>query len=348
MKRLTCNFPNGKFSAGYECLIPKFFNFIFKDIVTAYYYSCEKRSRFIIKGDENIHNLLKDYLMFNGLKSANILFTLKNSWEFIKEEYKPNSERVSIMFTGGKDSLHLLLKLIEQYGRENIIAIYCKNLNRSEACYEKETVKIICDKLGVKYRLIDITNSIKLNRNDHNIGLREQLILGCALPYIMSFKASKVFYGLHDGFEKLTPALFTSHKKAFAHVTKSLTSYGVNLEIRNHIDYPDVSEISILKDLIENHYDLFLMTNSCYTQKNFREMHHEKQQSKYKTIRLYNGCGVCLKCLRINAALLIYRDVEKNKVESIRLSQFIAGKFHRDYPGDNILKELVSLMDQYI
>jgi hypothetical protein len=145
----------------------------------------------------------------------------------------------------------------------------------------------------------------------------------------------------------MVPQLFTSHKKAFDHFLRGLNKYGIRLTVSNHIDWPNISEVKILENLLMHHNDLFMMTNSCYTQKNFREMHHRKQQSKFKTIQLYNGCGVCLKCLRINTAILLWSKDKHDEIEAKILLKFIKRKFLQKFSTDSTLRDLIKLIDQY-
>lgn len=337
----------GNFTATYPAeIVPGWFQKCLSETVRAYAASASK-SPIITEGvSNNLFKLVHEYFIANRFPTPRQLPAQPSKNTFTFPVF--DKDRVSVMFTAGKDSLHLLVRLIERGIRPgNIQAVYVKNLNRSETWYEQRAIPEIASLLGITYQIVDVTNSIRLNRTGHNIGLREQLILACALPYILDFKSPLIFYGLHDGFEHMSPPLYTSHKSAFDIYRNYLfEDFNVRLFVANHPDYPNVSEHSIAKDLITRHRDLLNKSRSCYTQKNFREHHHGNLQAKIPNIPIYNGCGYCLKCLRINGAILLYCEQAGKAPEPEKsfLRKHLKYSADEKFPHDKTLKDIVSLL----
>lgn len=344
--KLGLKFGSESYQVKFDCPVPKFYPKYFTDFVRAYYYSAKKPSLLSINGiSEEYRDLLLSYYKNEKIHLKDSRIDTVDNNKSLDPPFSPDKKRHVLMFTSGKDSLHLLLRLIEEYGKENILAIYCKNINKSENYYEIRSIAKICEKLGVKYKLIEVTNSIRLNRMNHNIGLREQLTLGTALPYILSFRAYKVWYGIYRAYDEMMPGVFSHHKSAFEFALKALEKLNIKIEIDNHIDYP-IQNVKILEYLIEKHREIFFMSSSCYSQLNFREMHHAREQKKYPDIQLYQGCGICLKCLIANGGIYLYDQKAlmspDNQREKLK-DQVIRG-YKTKHPDDGALKQIYDLM----
>lgn len=257
-------------------------------------------------------------------------------------------DRSIVFFTSGKDSTHLLLRLKEE-GRAKdgaLLAVYCTNLNRSETIYEQASTKEICAKLGIPLRTVRVTNGIKLNREAHNIGLREQLVAFLALPHILEHRASTLFYGLHGTSEHLAPALWTSDFEAFGLFLEFFKGWG--LAVSKHVDFPNVDEERIIADLCARAPDLLRESTSCYTQPNFREQHHKLLSAKLPGIPLYKGCGNCLKCCRINAGMLLYAQERATWPEGPKrnLVAHLTKRFNEKFRDDHTLESMVNQLKE--
>jgi hypothetical protein len=155
--------------------------------------------------------------------------------------------------------------------------------------------------------------------------------------------------GLHSSFYNQHKYLLSSHCSSFDHVTKALANYyGVQINVHNHIDYPHVDELGIARDLIERHRDLLNLTSSCYAQINWREKNNKFLQELVPSIKIYNGCGYCLKCLRINGAILLYdKEAQRAPVPHRNLlRQHITKKYLSSFRDDETLTEVVKLLGQ--
>lgn len=337
-----------KLEASYDVEIPGWFSEFYSQIANAYYETANRFSRIgTDKYMPEIQHLVHNYLLDVDVQP--LMFSLNARKKFKHAtgiSHPVDLTKACVMFTSGKDSLHLFLRLIEsgKYLPGNILCIYVKNLNRSETHYEQLAIRKISQATGMKFKIVDLANSVKINRTGHNIGLREQLILMLSLPYILNFGASEVYYGLHASFYNQHKFLLSSHQSSFDLVTKALVSYyGVQINVHNHIDYPNVDELGIARDLIERHRDLLNLTSSCYAQINWREKNNKFLQESVPTIKVYNGCGYCLKCLRINGAILLYDKDAKNAPEPHRrvLTQHIMKKYLSQFREDETLTEVV-------
>lgn len=159
-------------------MAPAWFADVFSEMVSAYFYSATKpRVVDLSRLSGPTSKMVKRYFEVNKLNPL-YMGAPKTIGKTLPLSYTQNED--ALMISGGKDSIHLLLRLLE-LGKKPF-CIYVKNLNRSETYYETRAVKSICEKLGVKFQIVEPTNSIKLNRMNHNIAFREELSVILALP----------------------------------------------------------------------------------------------------------------------------------------------------------------------
>lgn len=343
-------FPKGgKFSLTYNFKPPEWFTNFFWQFVWSYYYSATRpKFLYLNKFSKDMANLLTDY--FHSIEH--------NDWQLVDppkskvdKEFAGqvlDEKRHVLMFTSGKDSLDLLLRLLGDHPKENILCLYLKNINRSETHYEQKYIKEICKILEVNYEIIECSNGVSINRTGHNIGLRDQLILGASVPYILKFNAKNVWFGIHHSFTELLENLYTSHQKAFRHMQNHLEKLMVEINVRCHLDAPELNELLITKRLIENNPELLRLTSSCYAQQNFRERHYANLKKKFPTLPLYEGCGHCVKCCRINGAIFLYDKKAQGAPDSERyfFKKFLRAEYMRKFKKDETLTEIINLIDQ--
>lgn len=326
-------------SGTWDCPLPKGYAKLFREMCQIYFYSALKKSRVYMQGiSDPMNALLAEFYNANGINV--------DSWDVLplkeiqKAEHKIDTEKTTLMFTGGKDSLHALLYYLEKLDKSKIQCIYIPSINKSKSVYERETVKKICDKLGVLLHVVEVSNSVHFNRSGNNIGLRNQLLVTLALPYIVDFGSSIVVFGLHDAFHNISdPNLFTSHVSAFGYLTHRMQSSGIRLEIKPH-PVDEISELEITKELIEKHSELFWMTNFCDRQSKFRERQNEKLRERHPGFKTYNGCGNCIECLKINGILSLY-EYTGNKAARWNMAKEVNNTFIKIFPEDETLKKIV-------
>lgn len=255
-------------------------------------------------------------------------------------------ENIGVMLSGGKDSVHLLLKLLEKYPKEKIHCLYTSNLNRSETYYEKIAIKNICEHLGVSYTIITPINSIKLNRTGHNIALREEIATVLSIPTLIDKKIKHVYFGSFNSFAKIDPIMYCSSKECLEFLNQWTTPFGFTLEFHNHVDFNSGSHIGVFEEMATKYREILLMTSSCYTQLNFREHRYELFKKHVPAIPIYQGCGSCIKCLRINSAILLFDEKARRAPEREKLFLFNhLEAFWRDrYAADTSLGEHMKLL----
>ncbi len=277
---------------------------IFSQMAYAYWASAKKKSVVLSKLlSQHIDDLLKEYLQTNSVKLT--APGAPGVTPKLAKKINLDESKHVVFLTSGKDSVHLLNKICENFGPLNVLAIYVDRINKSEAVYESEQAPIIASHFGCHFQMIEVTNSISLNRDGHNIGLRDQMILVSALASVLNFGAKTVWYGVTHHVQP--PALWTETYEAHSHLLKLINAtYDCDLKVRFHCEN-GVHEIDILKAIV-NQPELLKLTSSCYTQKNFREHRHEILRSKFPMQVLYHGCGYCVKCMRINGGILAFTD----------------------------------------
>lgn len=270
------------------------------------------------------------------------LLAQQNIFKFEDQTYfdQPNSEHKKIVaLSGGKDSIHLLLKIISIYGKEKIEACFVSGINRSESHYERISAIELCKTLGIKLNIFKVSNSIKFNRTGHNIGLREPLIAACIIASKPLNERYEIFFGNIHSYRtqdsKLWGASAIALNIAFGEIAP-------NVKFFDHIYAIDDATI-IFKEMIQKYRDILDGSSSCYSQMNFREHKNKKMIEKFPTIRLYHGCGSCLKCLRLNAAILRFSDLsESTNQDIVGLFNYIKQFYFEKYPEDSDLKNLLT------
>lgn len=339
----------GRLAAHYDLPTPNYFGQLYARMVAAYAYCATAEP-----GDDRPTNLGGFDELVTGYWEKNghpLPGNRESGKPGIRETGKPlDPAKATIMLTGGKDSVHALLRAIELYGAGNVQALYVDRINRSESGYEKLASKRIAEKLGVRWRMVRTVNSIKQNRTHHRISLREQLCTVLGLPCILEFGSKVVIFGLTTHTADLdvagvTGALYTDTDDAFAIFDAAMREYGVVLDVYRHPDFGAIDEAIILKDLCENHRDLLYECCSCFTQRNFRERMHKALQEKVPTIELYGGCGSCMKCVRINAALMTYGAFDHASAIDLQKMRAHQDDRRTKFPHDHVLDILMRSAD---
>jgi hypothetical protein len=283
---------------------------------------------------EPVEDLIKGYYAANQVPLRNFK-TVGAPVKPFEGSLSGDPGRAIVYLTGGKDSVHLAVRLKEKLGAVNVKAVYVAGLNRSETFYERRTVPIICSKIGIDVDIYECSNGIKLNRTGHNIGLREQLVIALSWPTIVNFNAGSLYFGLtHD--ESLIPSmLWTDTPEAFESMEEFGRYYGQQFKIKRHLDYPGITEELIMRDMIVQYPHLLKHVESCYTQMNWRENMH-KMLANSCGLEIYKGCGYCVKCCRINASMMLYdariflAPIAKRKILLQHILKMITEKFSDD------------------
>jgi len=301
-----------RLSIGFEFEIPAWYKQLFYETCLTYYHSCSLEGRVFHKNlSGELIDIISMYFKEHN-KTPNFLTpSSSKASENKKIDYTFDDKKVAIAYSGGKDCVYLAIKLIESGIKpENILNIYIPNINKSESHYEKIAVEKTSNFLGCQYHIVETKNSIKVNRSGHNIGTREQLIAGIALPYMIQFGASKLYFGLKKDSGDL---LFTDRRDVFDLFEKRIKYDVPQIDLIPYGPLVGLTDLSIAKYMVKNCPGILDLTSSCYTQINFRERRHKALQDKFPNIPLYNGCGSCQKCMIINGAIVIEHNLANPK-----------------------------------
>lgn len=235
-------------------------------------------------------------------------------------------DRVMICLTGGKDSVMQLIECIDEYGKDRLIGFYVDGLNRSEQSYEREAVVALCKLHGIPHIIAKAQISGQMNRMGHMIGMRDQLILTMATMYARREAASTLAMGLHFAESSETSPLWSESRTAITLWADIAKAKGFPVTIRV-LPYDELETI----DRIIGHMDSLNLSVSCYTQRNFRENQHQRMVKKLPGSWVHpNGCGLCIKCVRIQAVI-----AENNNDQ--QMIDYVIDRFCKDFPGDGVL-----------
>jgi len=303
MKKLEFLKMNQKMAVSFEFPIPPWYKKLFYETCLMYFHSCSQENRIPHAGlSIEIQDILKGFFIHQ--KSSVSFFKTKETKTELAPDYSFDESKIAVAFSGGKDCVYLVHKLIESgYKPENILNLYIPSLNKSESYYEKIAVEKISKKFGCQFHIIPTVNSIKLNRTGHNIGVREQLIAGLCLPYMIQFGASKIYFGLKK--EVSNSHLYSDDPKVFKLYQDRINKDVPQIELVPYSLLKGTTDLDIAKVMAREMRDILDITSSCYTQLNFREKRHETLKQRFKEIPIYNGCGSCQKCMIINAAIVL-------------------------------------------
>jgi len=271
-----------------------------KETAIAYILSANKLQKPYIPLSKNINEILNKYFAYENKKFYENI-CVKG---FENKKISTDENKIGIAFTGGKDCVYLLIKLIEEgYKKKNIYCFYVTNINKSESYYEKIAADKICKYFGVNFRIINCKVSVKINRENHNIGLREQLIIGLMLPYLKYYRIRTVMFGIKSKIVSIASDDFFIFDKYEEYLNEIIE---LKIESRPK-QVCDETDLSIAISMDKNYRSILDMTASCYTQLNFRERRHNNLAKKFAFLPIYNGCGLCQKCMIINGAIFLNR-----------------------------------------
>jgi hypothetical protein len=158
-------------------------------------------------------------------------------------------------------------------------------------------------------------------------------------------KIKTVYFGSFISFSKIDPPMYCSSQECLEFVNEWLASTGVRFEFKNQIDAGITENEGIFREMVEKYPEILALTSSCYTQLNFREHRYELFKSKVPSIPIYEGCGSCIKCLRINMAILLYGKQGTEKDRQV-LKSHIMRLFTHKYASDSVLKNLYTEMSR--
>lgn len=193
--------------------------------------------------------------------------------------------KVIVIFSGGQDSTACLLMAINQYSRENVVAIsfiYDGKYRKDIECAKK-----ICEELNVKHIIYDIGIIHKI-ANSNNIEGRNLLLLSFATIYAQKNGINNIMIGLAK--DDITgeishPDCSIEFIKSMEETLKKATNYNINI-ITPLIS---LSKSEIWKKIDELGYLNFVekKTYSCYSNNEKHCMNCAKCDLRFKSLMKY-------------------------------------------------------------
>jgi len=220
---------------------------------------------------------------------------------------KMSDKNVVVGISGGKDSIYTLVKAIEEYGIDNVVAVYIDNIMGICPEQERAACNVICEMLGVKLISVKIRNSFKKHKGILN---GAEIIMAAALmvPMALYFNASKIMMGTiktEDDIYKVQAPTFSETMPVINIFNDFLGNIGLGIKMVSGV--PDIKTPYIY--LMENRPDIMKETVSCMMLSNFLASHKKRSRENYPDFPFYERmCGVCPKCMSINVFRMKYQD----------------------------------------
>lgn len=207
--------------------------------------------------------------------------------------------------SGGKDTLYILLKAIEQYGKEHVFPIHIKGITKSYTTTEEGAMRALCERLGLRLDVVTIVNSLPRAFTENPA--RNQVITGLLIPYLVHYNASNIAFGVPQDEQQpwqVKPYLFYETVAAEKLFSGFLDVLGYNVTMHRFIE----TEEGIYEYLVKDHEELLQLSTSCFQPDRFKAVRRGHNIKKYGFPLYETQCGLCEKCVRINTARLAFDD----------------------------------------
>ena len=280
--------------------------------------------------------------------------TIEQNGEELYEpiSYRVSGERAVVGLSGDKDSVYALVKAIENYGKDNVVAVYVDNIMGICPEQERGACSVICNKIGVKLVSIKIKNSFKKHRGILN-GAEISMATALIIPVALSFGASQVIMGTiqteKDIFH-VQPPTFSETVPVIKLFNEFLSNIGLDIKMVSGV--PDTKTPLIY--LMENYPDIMKETVSCMMLSGFLASHRKRAIKNYPEFPFYQRmCGVCAKCMMINTFRMKYQDdvkelLSKDTVYKYCRRIFRATTLKRNEFKAEIIDEVEDILDDAI
>ena len=233
------------------------------------------------------------------------------------------TDKPVILFSGGKDSAYITLKLLERYNKKDISALYIKGPTINAGYnIEFNNVKNLANFLGIKLNTIDVNHG-DYGYNSMRVRNRGQW-RGMLLLALGALYSKNVYWGinrdkdLHDSYEKLLKSptfwLYFGESKPVIDMISILLNIKVNL-------LP--SEFEVYKTMYTEYPEVLKRTHSCF--------------NPMGACDINNWNRACLKC----KTLYIYRKIINGEKLSKRDIDYIRSF---EWHGDTEFLDLVRRM----
>ena len=239
----------------------------------------------------------------------------------------PNTNTVIVCCSGGKDSTALAIKLKEL--GYNIQLYYVKGANKSYP-EEEKCIPNIANYLQVPY-FIETRFKFSGHSDFPDNPIKNQLLIAMALNY-----AHEINYNCNIAFGD-----FQNDTKDHVNF---MTSWSDSIEMheafKQFIKYyiPNYNYIAPFKsefdtiNIINTHYDILPLTQSCVTPYRFRQKLKTTNENKYNIILPEHRCGSCYKCCREYIYFYLLNQYKLNKEYYLHCLDILKKTLKKQHP----------------
>src|SRR4030042_5147102 len=255
--------------------------------------------------DNKIIDIINLYYKRVDLESPDI--TQEGEELFIPSSYLISYKKVIIGISGGKDSIYALVKAIEKYGKDNVVAVYIDNIMGICPEQERSASITICKMLDVHLVSIKIKNSFKKHRGVLN-GAEISMAAALMIPVALYYGAYSVIMGTIESERDIfnvQPPTFSETMPVIELFNEFLVNIGIDIKMVSGV--PDIKTPLIY--LMQNYPNIMAETVSCMMLSGFLVSHRRRAIKNYPEFPFYKRmCGVCAKCMMINTFRMKYQD----------------------------------------
>jgi hypothetical protein len=271
---------------------------------------------------------------------------------YVPVSYPTSQEKVVVGLSGGKDSVYVLVKAMEEYGKDNVVAVYVDNIMGICPEQERAACNIVCEKLGIRLVSLKIKNSFKKHRGILN-GAEISMAVALIIPIAVYFNAYKVIMGTiqtETDIFQVQPPTFSETMPAIELFNDFLSNIGLNIKMVSGVPETKVPLIY----LMQNYPDIMKETVSCMMLSGFLVSHRKRAIRNYPEFPFYERmCGVCAKCMMINVFRMRYQDdvkkvLMKESVYKYCRRVFKATTLKRNDFKVDIIDEIEDILDDAI
>lgn len=246
---------------------------------------------------DEFQNLIGAMYAVEGRESPKFLLTKRPEAPLkIQNRLKADENRASVAYSGGKDSMWNLDWLLSEYGRENVLAVHIKGMNRANFADEYLTTLKQSQAWGFQLKVIDLLNSSK-SFGKSVMRSRDMFIIGMIIPLALKFGASKVILEGRYSADDNQHNPFTTYESSWNQFNQILGGLGLPIEVV----WRDRDGVLAVADLAMHHPEWLPLVVNCFSPKPHRRERREKWQRVAPSFPLFETqCGSCVKCREFN------------------------------------------------
>lgn len=255
--------------------------------------------------------LIENMYAFDGLAKPEIVAPDHTRPRFNVNRSLGSSERVAVLYSGGKDSMYHMALTQEQYGPENVMAIHIAGLNKGISSGEERSAISQAVKFGFRnFRIIGLSNG---SENSGAEVLRSALIFDSALvvPVALEFGATQIIREAPG-----SARYFTNNSETMRWFNDHfLRSSGLPIRV----SWFKRPAGGVVKELILRRPDWIKDVHNCFTPINYKIAIRRSWEKLTPTFPLFESqCGSCVKCRITRLGWLLYGSHEISDQDAVK------------------------------